>query len=171
MLLHPWRRAAIIGPGREEQVTDKTKQQEADQLFREVVSQRSTNLAAFAASLRAGSACADDHDKAYQIAHSLHGTGKLYGFPCVSDLGASLKKVIQALQERRLAGALALASLIESCSAALLDLVNLAVPDEAARAKVRDRAWECECVLHAAPAPASNSPAENPAGRQASRSS
>lgn len=156
-----------MGPGREKQVTDNTKQQEADQLFREVVSQRSTNLAAFASSLRAGSARADDHEKAYTIAHSLLGGGTLYGYPCVSELGSSLKKVIKALQERRLAAAPAIASLIESCSAALLDLVNLAVPGEAARAKIRDRAWECECVLHAAPAPASDPPADNPAGPQA----
>ncbi|MFH1732148.1 MAG: Hpt domain-containing protein [Planctomycetota bacterium] len=148
-------------------MTDKTKQQESDQLFREVVSQMSADLAAFAGSLRAGSARADDHEKVYEIAHSLHGSGKLYGYPCVSELGASLENVVEALQERRLAGAPALASLIESCSAALLDLANLAVPDDAARAKIRDRAWECECVLHATPAPARNLPAENPAGRQA----
>ena len=140
-------------------MTDKPEQQESDQLFREVTSQRSTNLAAFASSIRAGSARADDHEDAYQIAHDLLGTGTFYGYPCVSELGASLKNVIKALQEGRLAGAPALASLIESCSTALLDLANLAVPDDAACAKIRDRAWECECVLHATPAPASNSSA------------
>lgn len=148
-------------------MTGGTGQQELDQLFREVVSQMSAKLAAFAASIRTGSACADDHEDACTIAHSLLGSGTLYGYPCVSELGASLEKMVEALQGGRVRRTPAVANLIESCSAALFLLANLAVPDEPARARARDLAWECECVLHAAAAPASDPPAEEAASPQA----
>jgi chemotaxis protein histidine kinase CheA len=135
-------------------VKEETKKLGLEELFREVVSEMSANLAAFSGTLRLQSPDADCCQEAYSIAHSLHGSGKLYGYPCVSELGASLEKVTAALRDRHLPATPALASLVGSCSAALSALCDGHAADEAARAGIRDLAWECECVLHASPADA-----------------
>jgi chemotaxis protein histidine kinase CheA len=130
---------------------DETKKLGLEELFREVVSEMSANLATFAETLRTTTPNSECCQEAYCIAHSLHGSGKLYGYPCVSELGASLEKLTKALQDCRTPPTPALASLIASCSTALSGLADATVPDETARATIRDLAWECECALHATP--------------------
>lgn len=140
---------------------DDTKKLGLAELFREVVSEMSANLAAFGETVRATTPDAECCKEAYCIAHSLHGSGKLYGFPCVSELGASLEKLTKALGNCEISATPALASLIASCSAALSELAAGSSPDNDARAAVRNLAWECECALHATPdtAPSAVDPA------------
>jgi len=128
---------------------DKTRKLGLEELFREVVSEMSANLAAFAERMRTAAPDSECCKEAYCIAHSLHGSGKLYGYPCVSELGASLEKVTKALGDCQIAPTPAVASLIASCSAALSELADGSTPDETARATIRDLAWESECALHA----------------------
>ena len=143
---------------------DKAKKLGLDELFREVVLQMSANLAAFAETVRTTAPGSECCKEACCIAHSLHGSGKLYGYPCVSELGASLEKVTKALAAGQIPPTPALASLIASCSAALSELADGSVSDETARSAIRDLAWECECSLHAtrntadAPDPEATSP-------------
>ena len=130
---------------------DETKRLGLEELFREVVSEMAANLATFAQAVRTTTPDSECCKEAYCIAHSLHGSGKLYGYPCVSELGASLEKVTKALGDRQISPTPALGSLIASCSAGLSELAAGSAPDTTARAIIRNLAWECECALHATP--------------------
>ena len=123
--------------------------QKLDELFRTVAAQMGTELAAFAQSLRSGTPDAAAVRGAYDIAHRLHGAGTPYGYPAVTEMGASLERIIEAVKDGALAVSPALSDLIEACAAALRDLN---APDRAGQdcaARFSRLAWQCECVLHA----------------------
>ena len=140
---------------------------ELQELFREVVTQMAGSLAAFANVIREGCPTASQHQEAFAIAHSLHGSGKLYGFPSISELGASLEKVTDALRENRLPAGPTVASLLDSCAEALHRLSADGEPKEPLETRIRDLAWECECVLHAARGGAAEPLPGNAAGQPA----
>jgi len=131
---------------------EKTDKMTLDELFREVVSQMAVGLGRFAGAVRAGAPSPDSCEEAYGIAHSLHGSGELYGYPCVSELGGVLEKLVDAVRQGYAEPTAALASLFDACSAALLALCERNAPNEEARSRLRDLTWESECVLHASPA-------------------
>ncbi len=144
-----------------EAMEEETDRMTLDELFREVVSQMAVGLGRFAQAVRSGAPSPDSCEEAHGIAHSLHGSGKLYGYPCVSELGAALEKLVNAVRQGYADPTAALASLFDACSAALLALCEEDASNEDARSRVRDLTWESECVLHASPARpgASGSPA------------
>ena len=119
-------------------------------LFRKVTRQMALELDGFAKALRAGSPHRETLDKAYSIAHSLHGAGEPYGHPCLSELGAALEKVIAALRSGDLAAAEPVIGLFDSSAAALRDLSADAAP-KAVCERVRDLAWNCQCALRGNP--------------------
>jgi chemotaxis protein histidine kinase CheA len=118
-------------------------------LFRQVVAEMASNLDGCADELRASAgepvAAAQ---KAYVIAHSLHGAGALYGFPSVTELGASLEKMLRAVQEGTFAAPAEAADLLAASATALRAVADSDAANNGAAAKVRSVAWECECALH-----------------------
>ena len=137
---------------------EETKKLSLDKLFREVVSQMAGGIAAFGRSIRDTPPSPDGCERVYGFAHSLHGSGKLYGYPCVSELGAALEKVTRSMQEARLAASPAVAGLLESSAAALIAVCEAEASDTSARDRIKNLAWECECLMHAAAAAASDPP-------------
>lgn len=107
----------------------------------------SPELEACAESLRSGSCSCEVLDTAYSIAHSLHGAGEPYGYPCLSAMGAGLENVIAALRAGTLAATEQVAALIDSGAAALKDLADGRSEDGAIRQRISDLAWRCESAL------------------------
>jgi len=127
---------------------DETKKMKLEDLFRKVVTTMSEDLASFADRLGAGSTQPDEFDKAYAIAHSLHGAGALYGYRCVSDLGASLEKLVRALAAHQLGPTARAAELIRSCAGALRVVAGPQPAAESVTDKISELAWDCECLAH-----------------------
>jgi two-component system, chemotaxis family, sensor kinase CheA len=117
-----------------------------EQLFSEKVGQMSEQLAGDVATLQAEPDSADAMDDIYRIAHSLHGAGTMYGFPAVSELGASLEKLAGELQAGRLSAATPILDLIRSAAGALEHAVHADAAIRDAHAQLSELAWECECA-------------------------
>ena len=125
-----------------------------EELFCAKVGQMAADLAALAKALATGAPSAGTLQKLYVIAHSLHGAGTMYGFPCVSELGASLEGLINAVRSGQLAPAPEVSDLVDSCAAALREVACPGRANKALAATVSETAWKCECALHRANAPA-----------------
>ena len=118
------------------------------EVLRKRAREMSQELEACAESLRSGSCSCEVLDTAYSIAHSLHGAGEPYGYPCLSEMGAGLENVIAALRAGTLAATEQVAALIDSGAAALKDLAEGRSEDGAIRQRISGLAWRCESTLH-----------------------
>ena len=128
-------------------VRDETKKLKLAELFCKVVGQMADDLAAFAQSLKSGSLDDTAFDRAYGIAHSLHGAGALYGYPCLSDLGAALEKLVNYLRCGKVPTSHMAAGLFESCSTALRDVASATTVHGPVIDRIAELAWKCECAL------------------------
>lgn len=117
-------------------------------LFCGKVGQMADSLAASAKALRATPPSPDAPEQVYHVAHSLHGAGTMYGFPCISEMGACLEDLVKAVMSGRRALTQDVIDLIECCAAALRDVAASDDVDEAAAARISEVAWKCECALH-----------------------
>lgn len=118
-----------------------------DALFCCVVAQMATDLESIANAIRSNPGGLDASDRAYRIAHSLHGAGSLYGYPCVSELGAALERLTDTLRANRLPPTDAVVPLLLDCAAALRGVTGPNRTDPAVIAKLSELAWKCECLL------------------------
>jgi|GEM_PF-3395754 len=128
-------------------VRDETRKLKLAELFRNVVGQMADDLGAFARSLESGPLDTKELDRAYGIAHSLHGAGALYGYPCLSELGAAMEKLVNSLRTSDARASRKAAALFESCSAALRDITNATTAHGPVTDRISDLAWQCECAL------------------------
>jgi len=129
-------------------MTDHAKNPNLKELFCGTVLQMANELADCAKDFRAAPVPPEASRKAYNIAHSLHGAGTMYGFPQVSEMGASLEKMVKALGSGRLAPGAAVVELVDACAKALRDLVDLKCDDEESAAAISRLTWKCECAVH-----------------------
>ena len=105
-------------------------------------------LSGFAAALRSNGMTAEVTEKAYRIAHSLHGAGTLYGYPCVSELGSALEKLVAGIHRGEVRASAGVAELVDSCAAALREAAGPDRGSEAVAARLTRLAWLCECAAH-----------------------
>lgn len=127
---------------------DRTKYAKLEKLFCSTVRQMADDLAECAEALRSTPFPPEASQKAYSIAHSLHGAGTMYGFPQVTEMGASLEKMLKALAAGRLAPTPAVIELVDSCANALRGLAEADCDEETSTAAISRLAWKCECTIH-----------------------
>ena len=117
-----------------------------EKLFYSKVGEMASGLAEALDTLRSRPASAEASEKAYHIAHRLHGAGSMYGFPCVSELGWALEELFIAVRSRRLAITPAVLETLEACTAALGKIGDGL--DDALASDMSEAAWRCQCLLH-----------------------
>ncbi len=117
-----------------------------ERLFCSRIEEMGAELDAAALSLRGQPDNVEALEEVYRIAHSLHGSGKMYGCSAVSDLGGSLEKIARSVRDEALAMEPEIIDLIGRCAAGLQTL-NQTVTDEF-REGLKGLDWECQCILH-----------------------
>ncbi|MFO7897439.1 MAG: Hpt domain-containing protein [Planctomycetota bacterium] len=119
-----------------------------EKLFCSRLGEMGAELAAAVGELRSESANGGAVDQIYQVAHSLHGAGTMYGFPSVSDVGASLEDIARAVRSGDLSLARDLLDLIQRCADTLQEASGPACVTRELQNKLRELAWACQCTLH-----------------------
>jgi chemotaxis protein histidine kinase CheA len=120
------------------------------------------DLAGLAERLECGAPAPDAPEQAYSIAHSLHGAGTMYGFPTVSEVGASLERLSDALRSGRLKPTGDITHLIGDCAEALRNLAEPRQTDPARDEILSDLAWKCDCAVRDAADRAPHAEANSP---------
>jgi chemotaxis protein histidine kinase CheA len=120
-------------------------------LFSEKVGQMGSELAGYVAGLQPHTHPIDQMDSIYRIAHSLHGAGSMYGFPKISELGASLERVALAVKSGRISLNDSTLALIRKVAQALQEPLGQPETVCDADCALTHLAWECECLLRPAP--------------------
>lgn len=93
------------------------------------------------------------------IAHSLHGAGTMYGFNCVSELGAGMTALLDALRAHRAQLTAGIIDLFRSAAALLREIARPGPTPSSVTDAVSGLAWKCECAIRgAAPADTAASP-------------
>jgi len=89
----------------------------------------------------------------------------MYGFPAVSEMGASLEELVDALRSGRRSPTAPVVDLVEACAAALRNAVQDNHLDDSAAAEISELAWRCECALRDTPVAADPPPDLTPPTR------
>ncbi len=103
-------------------------------------------------------------EKIRVIAHSLHGAGTMYGFNCVSELGASMTALLDALQARRIQLTAGIIDLFRAAAELLREIARPGPMPASVTDAISGLAWKYECAVHGT---ASTNTAASPARAEA----
>ncbi len=120
------------------------------ELFSTRISQMAADLEELCRDMVPGFLSPATSQKIRPIAHSLHGAGTMYGFNCVSELGASMGGVLDALQSHRIQLSAATIDLFRSAAAVLREIARPGPTPAAVTDSVSALAWKCECAVRGA---------------------
>jgi chemotaxis protein histidine kinase CheA len=119
-----------------------------DQLFRVKLTEMAAELEASARNLHEEKDVPASAERARYIGHRLHGTGAMYGYPLMSEVGRALEEVMASVRDGLPPPAPVAAGLVDQAVGLLEQLREMkGSPDDGAKA-VANYTWACQRSVH-----------------------